>query len=284
VLTLNELRELIHRQLIEEANVMDLANRQLDRVAIVSYMNGRMTSLIAISTSEIVNHEGVPIPKVLGLAQAVSEYDANYRLHRLYAENAVVSIVLLAAALEYWKSVFADYSVSPAAQQVIKRYFDQNKDNPNLVELEADTAGRAKHPDFLRAAYLGPVGFDIAGALAAGDKAIAAAGDPGNWGHDDVRDMIVDAAFNGFDRAYSDDVKTKRSFDDLFREDAYHPLFKALMVAIQSGSTNKSKAVAWANQHVDDLLQVMQDLTPQRNKQDAEIEHWWTSTILPNLD
>lgn len=277
MLTLNELRELIHRQLIEEANVMDLANRQLDRVAIVSYMNGRMTSLIAISTSEIVNHEGVPIPKVLGLAQAVSEYDANYRLHRLYAENAVVSIVLLAAALEYWKSVFADYSVSPAAQQVIKRYFDQNKDNPALVEPDADSQG-GRRADFLKAAYLGPVGFNLEHALQSGEKAINKAAEAGSeyWTRDDVVDMVKDAANNGFDRAYKDISKTRHSLDDLLRDEAGKDLLAELVRAIRNGGTAKQKALEWLSSKVEEVYEMM---IADKNEMDA-----WYRIVQPALD
>ncbi len=289
MITLYELRQIVRVHLLEEAGVVDLANRQLSHIAIVTVK----TSLIAVSTSEVVIHEGVPVPKVLGMAQADHEQNKDYRLRRLYADTAATSIVLLAAALEHWKRLLPDHSVSPAAQQVIKRYFEQNKGDPTRIELGGDLYkdDTNEHADFLKAAYLGPVGFDISRALSLGEKAIDNALTQSNdWTRDNVYDMVIDAAYNGFDQAYSDDVKTKRSFDDLFSDEAsglegnWYSLFKALAVGIQSGGTNKSKAVAWAQRHADELLDIVEDLKPRQDKRDAEIERWWISTILPNLD
>ncbi len=275
---LNELRELVRLQLIQEAGVVDLANRQLERIGLMVYENGRMTSLIAISTTVVVEHEGVPIPMVLGLAQANLEYDANYRLHRLYADNAAVSVVLLAASLEFWKSVFTDHSVSPAAQQVIKRYYEQNKDNPALVEPGADVVGKNRNvPDYLRAAFLGPVGFDIEQALAEGEKAID------NVTHlldestrEDVVDMIKDAADNGFDRAYNDISKTRHSLDDLFNASAAEDLLSELVKAIQKGGEAKSKALTWLGANLDDVRELMDAEHPNPRA--------WANIVEPALD
>jgi len=279
MVTLKELRQYVRSQLIQEANVIGLANRQLGHIAFTllkSSSSGRV-SLIALSTSKIVVHEGTPIPLVLGYAQVKHEYDGNYRLKLLYGDNAVVSVVLLAGALEHWKSVFADNNVSPAAQQVIKRYFEQNKDNRALIERDADV-NRDKHaPDFLRAAYLGPVGFDIETALKEGDRVInKAAASSNEWTRDDVVDMIRDAAENGFQRAHADISKTRHSLDDLLNEPAPVELLSELVKAVQKGGEAQMKALTWLTDHEEDVYELLVKSHP--NMKD------WGRIVQPALD
>lgn len=275
MVTLKELRQYVQSQLIQEVDVMSLANRQINRVGIVVYKNGTMTSLIAVSM-DIVNHEGVPTPQVMGLSQAIHEYDGNYRLHRLYADSAAISVVLLAASLEYWKRVFADHSVSPAAQQVIKRYFDQNKGNLALVEPDADSYGRRSAPDFLKAAYLGPVGFNLAQAIETGEKAIAKAVVGSEFERDDVLDMIKDTANNGFDRAYNDVTKTRHSLEDLYNASAAEDLLSELVKAIQKGGDAKTKALTWLASCEKEVVELLDAEHPNPKA--------WANIVQPALD
>lgn len=240
-----------------------------------------MTTLLAISTNvdDVEEHEGVPIPRVLGLSHAIHEYDGNYRLHRLYADSASVSIVLLAASLEYWKSVFADHSVSPAAQQVIKRYFEQNKDNPTLIEPNADSFGRRTAPDFLKAAYLGPVGFNLEQAIKTGEIAIDFAtelGAPSGISREDVIDMIKDAGDNGFDRAYNDLSKTRHSLDDLL-SDGSSELIPELLKAFQRGDDVKAKTLAWIVSREARVREILDEMDPKTVKS-------WDRIIQPAID
>jgi hypothetical protein len=277
-MTLTELRRLIHLQLIEEASVIDLANRQLDHIAIVVRPGGAGPTLYAVSAIETEKYLGVHSPKVLGLAQAFKEHDAYYRLNRLYADKSVAAIVLLAAALEFWKSVLPDYSVSPAAQQVIKRYFEQNKDNPKLIELDADTNGKRTQPDFLKAAYLGPVGFDLDAAFAAGDSIIEKAIKLNNHAYDreDIIDHMKDTANDGFDRAYADVTKTRHSLDDLLKDEALEDLLLVLTKAIKKDGDDRVKALSWLVSHEKAVEDLVTDNLPDDKS--------WLQVIKPALD
>lgn len=192
------------------------------------------------------------------------------------ADSAAISVVLLAASLEYWKCVFADHSVSPAAQQVIKRYFDQNKDNPALVEPDADSYGRRSAPDFLKAAYLGPVGFNLAQAIETGEKAIAKAVVGSEFERDDVLDMIKDAANNGFDRAYNDVTKTRHSLENLYRDQAAEDLLIELVKAIQKDGSAKERALAWLAPLEDEVRTMLDEYHPNPKA--------WAHIVQPALD
>lgn len=128
----------------------------------------------------------------------------------MYADNASVAIMLLAATLQSLRKVYADYSVSPAAQQVIKRYFDKVKNDPTLVTLNDDPYRNNSHdndPPWLKAAYLGPVGFNLEAASKQAELAIDDV--LADQDQDDVEHALFDAASYGFNVAYDDNGRTK---------------------------------------------------------------------------
>jgi hypothetical protein len=224
-LTLREFRQLLYFELLGEAlDVGAMANRGLGNRGIVVADAQGGEYLVAVSTKDSASYPiayDATLPKVLGSAAGKQEA-GGWRLHTLYADDPVTAIMLLGAALERWKKVLPDASVSPAAQAVMKRYFDTYKDDPSRIELNADP-DRPSHgksiwqpdgDDFLKAAYLGPVGFNLAKASSSGDQAIDAAVDPATPPVKEagrVRAWLQIVAKKGFEAAYDDVKRTKMS-------------------------------------------------------------------------
>ncbi len=207
---LNELREVVRELLLSEAGVADFANAQAGRYGLVRFeVSDTKVCLVVVSKSEEAKAGHLRIPKPLGLVTATKVNDGGWRIAKMYADSAPVAILLLAASLEAYKRVYTDYSVSPAAQQVIKRYFDKNEDDPTKVHQNADKWRMKddREPDFLRAAYLGPVGFDLRGALKQGEAAV----DPyiADQDQEAVEEAILGVAGMGFHTAYGNDDRTK---------------------------------------------------------------------------
>jgi very-short-patch-repair endonuclease len=244
------LRALIHESLLQEASITDFANRMLGHVGIVLGDYGSRVKLVAVSMAETETASGgVIIPKVLGFVDATVTSGKNsgkyYRITQLYADDPVISMTLLSAALEHYKRVLTDHSVSTAAQQVIKRYYDRNKDDPSRVEIDGDFDRKSKDPDFLRAAYLGPVGFDISRAFELGDSAAEKASRQAAKDIDEVHDAVMDAGRRKFYDAHDDNVKTRRTLDDLLNHNL-DDLVMTLASALKgSNDDHRDKAIAW---------------------------------------
>lgn len=206
-LTLHELRLVLDIELMNEAlDVGRLANRGLGSRGIVVCPISGAEYLVAISTQESETYKiahNASLPKVLGSA-AGQQSGNDWRLRTLYADDAASAIMLLGAAVERWKRVVPDESVSPAAAAVINRYFQAYKDDPDRIE----------NPDLgpLNATYLGPVGFNLSAAEQHGDAAVTATVDPENPPVKEpkrIRAWIQLLAQRGFDAAYRDNKKTK---------------------------------------------------------------------------
>ena len=201
--------------LSEALNVAAMANRGLGMRGLVVTKTGSSTeTIVAVSTKQTVFYRPYhgDVPKVLGAAVSVADLSGR-RLKTLYADDATTAVMLLAASFEKWQWVVPDQSVSPAARQILKRYFDEFKDDPKMIELDADT--KRKDPDdpvYLRAAYLGPVGFDLGRAIGLGDQAVEAVIEPEDKSQEEtenVKQWITNCAKEGFTAAYGDAARTK---------------------------------------------------------------------------
>ena len=102
----------------------------------------------------------------------------------------------------------------------MKRYFQAFKDDPKRIELNADPNRETHGPsiwqpdgdDFLKAAYLGPVGFNLSSAESSGDTAVEASVDPNTPAVKEagrVRAWLKVVAKKGFEAAYDDVKRTK---------------------------------------------------------------------------
>jgi len=222
-LSLNELRQLVYFELLGEAlDVGAMANRGLATRGIVIADAQGGEYLVAVSTKDSASYSiayDSTLPKVVGSAAGKQEA-GGWRLHTLYADDPSTAVMLLGAALERWKKVLPDAAVSPAAQAVMKRYFQAYKDDPSRIELNADPERQAHGKsiwqpdgdDFLKAAYLAPVGFNLNAALANGEKAAADAVDtetPPIKEIGRVRAWLQIIAKKGFEAAYDDVKRTK---------------------------------------------------------------------------
>lgn len=55
------------------------------------------------------------------------------RIAAIWADDSWTALYLLGAALYYSSRLVTDHSVTPAAQAVMKRLYEKNKDNPTLI-------------------------------------------------------------------------------------------------------------------------------------------------------
>lgn len=206
-LTLREFKQLVYFELLGEAlDVGAMANRGLaTRGVVVADAQGG-EYLVAVSTKDSATYPiayDATLPKVTGSASGQNKGDA-WQLRTLYADDPSTAVMLLGAAIEHWQRVVPDDSVSPAAQAVIKRYFQAYQDDPKRIE-NADLG-------FLKATYLAPIGFNLSAALANGEKAAADAVDPATPPVKElgrVKAWLQIVAKKGFEAAYDDVKRTK---------------------------------------------------------------------------
>jgi len=218
LITIRELKTYISVSdllLSEALNVAAMANRGLATRGLVTQASAKSTeSIVAVSAkqTEFYKSYGGEIPKVLGAAVSTQDL-LGRRLNTLYADDATTAVMLLAASFEKWEWVVPDQSVSPAARQLLKRYFEEFKDDASKIQLGADTKRKDPNdPDFLRAAYLGPVGFELNRAVQTGEAAVIATIEPEDLSKEEianVKDWVTNRAKKGFSEAYGDDARTK---------------------------------------------------------------------------
>ena len=224
------------------------------------------------------------IQKTMGFAAATrttikhSQRDAHdpryvWQITTLYADDPITALMLLGTALHVWRAVIPDSFTSPAASALIKRYYDENKNDKNLIrrltkhEHNDDLDERGNH---LNAIYMGPIaGFDPGAAIRLGDNIVKSSVKKSGvmtskkWVY---TTYIVDAS-HGFDLAFRDPVKTK-SMDELMKfsemeavvknpDQSYHPssrIIDTLLTMIHS--TNESlrkQAIEFVDEHIHDL-------------------------------
>lgn len=211
-----ELRQLIEWEMLTEgANIGALAARGLTSRGIVIDPNNGGEIIVVVSKDKRVTYRlahNSELPLIFGAAEGELVEPGVWRLRTLYADDPVSAVMAMTAALNRWKRVVPDHSVSPAAKAVIRRYYDANKDDPMKVDDNFDVERNAL--PYLKAAYLGPVaGFSLKTAIAQGDVAVDAAINPENQpvkNADRVRGWLAQCAQHGFQDAFQDDSKTKR--------------------------------------------------------------------------
>ena len=79
------------------------------------------------------------------------------RIAAIQGPDAWTSMYLFGVALYVGKKIVSDSSVTPAAQAVMKRIYEKNKDNPNMIiqDVLVEQPSTANMP-WMRAAYLNP--------------------------------------------------------------------------------------------------------------------------------
>ncbi len=212
---LSELRNYLSWQLLEVADVGALASRGLKNCGIVDagFDGSGEQDLIAISLRSKQQLGPNNLPRVLGAVSGEVDEDNDgnqyFTLTTLYADDPSSMVVLLAAALSKWKIVVPDFSVSPAAQGVLKRYYQLFKDDPSKIKK---LRKKETPTPWLHVAYLGPVdGFDVKAAESSADEVIqqVVGENPDDYyGYRDVVKAIRQISIQGFRSAYANPDKT----------------------------------------------------------------------------
>ena len=137
-----------------------------------------------------------------------------WRLTYLYSNSPSSVPLTLVASLSFHRKVLADTSVSPAAESVIKGYYEKESSNPKLIQDDADTVrienGQDEKSPWLRAGYFAPPGTDAVAwrARLAGDDIVEDISTKTGMSEDEVRQKFAEAAEQGFSEAYADEKRT----------------------------------------------------------------------------
>lgn len=183
----------------------------------------------------------------------------------LWAKTAPAAYALLMSALSNidTKGLVPSDDVSPAAQSVIKRWYDKYKDDPEYVE-HLDMYREKKGKPYLNAGYLpGPNVKSVAYFSHVLDDALA----------DEIKRDID----RGFERAYANIKKSKtdQSFDDALSRSDWTELLDWIMRFNAGGSRERGFAKHWTQKNIEKITQGSSD-------PDFDILDW--NAVLKRLD
>lgn len=286
---LDELRLLIELEmLVEGADIGALASRGLKTRGIVIDNKNEDAEIIIVVSSDATETysraHNSQLPKIMGAAEGERTSTLGvWQLRTLFADDPVTAVMLMTAALNHWEAVMPDFSVSPAAKAVMKRYYDANVGDESKIDDHFDPNRRAEK--YLKALYLGPIGsFDLNAALKIGDVTVNAAVDPQLppvKDTDRVKGWLGICSQHGFQTAYNDPDKTKRPLPDFASMlkkarasaiDRTHLMNKLnnILNAPRDSRTRK-QTLAWVNANREELDGLF-----------ANIKNW-ENTIVPLL-
>lgn len=95
------------------------------------------------------------------------------RIAAIWADDSWTAIYLLGAALYFASKIVTDHSVTPAAQAVMRRIYERNKDNPNLIVQNVIASNeQTAYKPWMTAGYLnnGEGDQQYAAAIQAGEE------------------------------------------------------------------------------------------------------------------
>ena len=187
------------------SNVSSLAARAIKQgKCIVLHSDaGRDYALVVNTKSEV--------PEVV--AAAIGEREGDWwRLQYLYSKEISSTPLALLGALVAYKKVIPDLDVSPAAEMLIKNYFDNaskgSEPDPKLIELDADEqrvkSGKDKDKPHLRAGYFPLPGSEsmIKDALSRGAEVVKQLSKDSGKSEKEIKDEFSQMSEEGFTAAY----------------------------------------------------------------------------------
>jgi hypothetical protein len=198
---LSELRMLIGVSLLLEAiDIVAIAHELVDtKDKCLVVHAGKPASVLVLDTK--IPESGAP---TVTAAARVKRFNDTNILVTLYSTNADDAILVMYATLKEFGSVVPDDRLSPAASEVLKRYFVTYKDDEEYIVRNKN------YPDsFLKATYLSPPGGPSIEALKIRGKDLL------DETETSLNSILNDAAV-GFGKAYQDPIKSGRLRDPKF--------------------------------------------------------------------
>lgn len=228
--TLGEVKALVWSAvLVEDTDFVKLMSRTL--------RNGKR--IVALDGGGLLGEEALVLVTDDNVVVAAISADARNNkwstIDTLWANTASDAVAIVMAALAHWKRIKPSNDVSPAARAIIKRYYDDNKDDPTLV-----TPLPAIKPGYMDAGYTAPPGLYVKVTRAHGPK--------------QAKDFAL-AVSMGFQKAY---VSAKTGFDDfskLAKQQLWPDLRQALDSALhnQTADSAKQAALQWVENHPQEM-------------------------------
>lgn len=200
---LSELRTLIGISLLTEADIARIAQR---------LVGSKNRALVTSGGGPGMEHDIVVIDPTLAPGETEPQIFAgvtvsppegrsrDFILSTLFTKSAPDAVLVLYATLKEFKRIVPDASVSSAAQDVIKRYYEEHKDDPSFIE-------RSPRDTFLTAVYLSPPGPDVEDMKLRGEEFLSSQGGD-EAGTLRLRRKIVKNAREAFFEKYNDPVAT----------------------------------------------------------------------------
>jgi len=191
--------------LLETPNIASLAGRASKQgKVIIKYSDGGRDYVVIAGKKD---------GNVEVTAAAIGEQEGKWwRLQYLYSKEVSSTPLALAGALVIHRQVIPDLDVSPAAEMLIKSYFDNimksGKPDPALIKLDADEqrvkSGQDQQKPYLRSGYYPPSGSDstVYKAVWAGDELVEELSSSQEKPEDEVRGDLARIAEEGFTTAY----------------------------------------------------------------------------------
>jgi len=196
---------LLETLLLEAANVSSLASRAIKQgKCIVLHSDGGRDYAMVINPK-------LEVPEVV--AASIGEKEGEWwRLQYLYSKEVSSTPLALLGALVTYGKVIPDLDVSPAAEMLIKNYFDNankgGEPDPKLIELDADEqrvkAGKDKDKPHLRAGYFPIPGSEsmIKEATSRGNELVKVLSKGFGKSEQEIKSEFSEMSEKGFSSAY----------------------------------------------------------------------------------
>ena len=228
---LSELRTVLWAELLIEVDLGKIAQRaSRSGIRLVQFKS--QSPYTATDCIVIVDKDNV-----MGGISASRRNDGFYIIDKLWANRPTDAVVLLMSALSVWKKIDPSRTVSPAARSIIKRYYEESKDDPKRVQQHIGASRTRDTVPYLNAGYLDAGDFNAAPILVQEDNRNEI------W-------KLYQSFEDGFDAACEDDDRTGfNDFTKIAKQGDMLQLAQAL--AMSTDPPNAVHKIKAANEWID---------------------------------
>jgi hypothetical protein len=165
-----------------------------------------------------------------------------YIVETLWADTSISAVTLLYAILEHYKKILPSRHISPAAQSVVRSFYNKYKGTEVVTEGAHSDPGSTPE---LKA------GYNWSPKLRKIPVQQGIASSP-----DEVK-FLIETVYSGFQKAYSDPTRTKKESPNYYWNNfELDNLINLLDQWLGEGGAKENEAIKWITDHRSDLLQI----------------------------
>ena len=185
-----------------------------------------------------------------------------------------------------FKKVLVDLSVSKSADDLIKNYYEKEKDNAELVVKDADEERIEQDMDeefpWRRAGYLAPPGSEqvVMRSLWLGDEIVEEMSQDVGVSQDELRDLFAKSSDEGFKKLYDVEEKTgvmevpeevDRQLKDAIKKEDVRTVALELHKGATEGTGEKRRSwvTKWVTKNFNDLVEMVRGAVKRPEKKSA---------------